>query len=474
MSGTCASPSGPAPPMLAGRIAAAWTCGVVPTPIRWGATRPDDAGRPGLARHVEGPFRHWPHALPCPARPLRGRHAHEPVAGPGLRELQAELRPPAQRARRPRRLDPRARHPGHQRLVRGRQGHLRHRRDRAARAASGARRRRRRTAASSCRSSGRPASSAHEVPEATGFRVVYGPVRAEDLPAFLDARHEGHARDAARPLRPARPPVLMPVELVTGRATPCSRRGARCPARRPRRARLLAGERGARSGCRARRSCSVLPRRRGPRPGAAAVAARARLRAQGRGARPGAGSRGLAAGSGAFGSWLHAVAWALVPAIDQLRRDELHRRLDLHVALGRPARDARRRAGADRRRRARPLPLAGGALRRRGRRDEVSRGRRHAGARRGALQRLRPVRRRLPARGLRLRDKRAVLADRGACMECGACARNCETGAVRVRAGVGCAAGVLAGLLARGGPTCGCYSARAVEPICRGGAAHRA
>ena len=57
-----------------------------------------------------------------------------------------------------------------------------------------------------------------------------------------------------------------------------------------------------------------------------------------------------------------------------------------------------------------------------------------------------------------LRDKRARLADRGACMECGACARNCETGAVRVRAGVGCAAGVLAGLLAGGGPTCGCDS----------------
>lgn len=55
-----------------------------------------------------------------------------------------------------------------------------------------------------------------------------------------------------------------------------------------------------------------------------------------------------------------------------------------------------------------------------------------------------------------LRDKRARLADRGACMECGACARNCETGAVRVRAGVGCAAGVLAGLVAGTGPTCGC------------------
>ena len=55
----------------------------------------------------------------------------------------------------------------------------------------------------------------------------------------------------------------------------------------------------------------------------------------------------------------------------------------------------------------------------------------------------------------RLEKKRAVLADRGACMECGACAKNCEPGAVSVRAGVGCAAGVLAGLAAATEPTCG-------------------
>jgi NAD-dependent dihydropyrimidine dehydrogenase PreA subunit len=53
-------------------------------------------------------------------------------------------------------------------------------------------------------------------------------------------------------------------------------------------------------------------------------------------------------------------------------------------------------------------------------------------------------------------NKRAVLADRGACMECGACARNCEMGAISVRAGVGCAAGVLAGLVTGGPPDCGC------------------
>jgi NAD-dependent dihydropyrimidine dehydrogenase PreA subunit len=53
-------------------------------------------------------------------------------------------------------------------------------------------------------------------------------------------------------------------------------------------------------------------------------------------------------------------------------------------------------------------------------------------------------------------NKRAVLVDRGACMECGACAKNCESGAIQVRSGVGCAAGVLIGWLTGSEPTCGC------------------
>jgi ferredoxin len=56
-------------------------------------------------------------------------------------------------------------------------------------------------------------------------------------------------------------------------------------------------------------------------------------------------------------------------------------------------------------------------------------------------------------------DKRAVLADRGACIECGACAKNCEPQAFSVRAGVGCAAGLLSSVLSRTEPSkesCGC------------------
>jgi len=34
---------------------------------------------------------------------------------------------------------------------------------------------------------------------------------------------------------------------------------------------------------------------------------------------------------------------------------------------------------------------------------------------------------------------RAVMTDKNSCMECGACSRNCASGAIKVRAGVGCA-----------------------------------
>ena len=56
-------------------------------------------------------------------------------------------------------------------------------------------------------------------------------------------------------------------------------------------------------------------------------------------------------------------------------------------------------------------------------------------------------------------EKRAVLADRGACIECGACALNCEQAAIHVKAGVGCAAALLGSVLSRTEPTnasCGC------------------
>jgi len=42
-----------------------------------------------------------------------------------------------------------------------------------------------------------------------------------------------------------------------------------------------------------------------------------------------------------------------------------------------------------------------------------------------------------------LEDRRAVIRDRDACIECGACARNCADGAISVRSGVGCANAII-------------------------------
>ncbi|MBI4726250.1 4Fe-4S binding protein [candidate division TA06 bacterium] len=48
-----------------------------------------------------------------------------------------------------------------------------------------------------------------------------------------------------------------------------------------------------------------------------------------------------------------------------------------------------------------------------------------------------------PRAVFRLAGQKAELADKDACIECGACQRNCPHGAIRVRAGVGCAQAVL-------------------------------
>jgi len=58
--------------------------------------------------------------------------------------------------------------------------------------------------------------SAHKVKQQSGFSVVYGPVRAEDLPAFLDAgmRATVSMRRVTFPLKDRA--VLIPVELVGG------------------------------------------------------------------------------------------------------------------------------------------------------------------------------------------------------------------------------------------------------------------
>jgi hypothetical protein len=41
-------------------------------------------------------------------------------------------------------------------------------------------------------------------------------------------------------------------------------------------------------------------------------------------------------------------------------------------------------------------------------------------------------------------------------MECGACAKNCDFGALSVDSGVGCASAIITGLLTGKEPSCGC------------------
>lgn len=48
-----------------------------------------------------------------------------------------------------------------------------------------------------------------------------------------------------------------------------------------------------------------------------------------------------------------------------------------------------------------------------------------------------------PHQVFELTGKQVRIVDRDACMECGACARNCPVAAIKVDAGVGCAAGLI-------------------------------
>jgi ferredoxin len=51
---------------------------------------------------------------------------------------------------------------------------------------------------------------------------------------------------------------------------------------------------------------------------------------------------------------------------------------------------------------------------------------------------------------------KASIKDRGGCMECGACAKNCPVSAINVKAGVGCAGAIIQSMVLGGKPTCGC------------------
>lgn len=63
-----------------------------------------------------------------------------------------------------------------------------------------------------------------------------------------------------------------------------------------------------------------------------------------------------------------------------------------------------------------------------------------------------------PHRIFQLEGKKAIVTDKDLCMECGACKRNCPAGAIKVQAGVGCAAAVINAYVGKKGkaaPCCG-------------------
>lgn len=53
-------------------------------------------------------------------------------------------------------------------------------------------------------------------------------------------------------------------------------------------------------------------------------------------------------------------------------------------------------------------------------------------------------------------ERTVTITNKDACIECGACQRNCAFGAVTVTAGVGCAQALFNALLTGGDPVCGC------------------
>jgi NAD-dependent dihydropyrimidine dehydrogenase PreA subunit len=61
-----------------------------------------------------------------------------------------------------------------------------------------------------------------------------------------------------------------------------------------------------------------------------------------------------------------------------------------------------------------------------------------------------------PHEVFKMNSSHVVIQNRDACMECGACSRNCPFDAISVESGVGCAAAVINSLLGRDASECGC------------------
>ena len=65
-----------------------------------------------------------------------------------------------------------------------------------------------------------------------------------------------------------------------------------------------------------------------------------------------------------------------------------------------------------------------------------------------------------------IRYRKARIVDINDCMECGACSMNCQFGAITVKSGVGCAAGILNGILNNSEPLCDCPGSKQTQTNC--------
>ena len=61
-----------------------------------------------------------------------------------------------------------------------------------------------------------------------------------------------------------------------------------------------------------------------------------------------------------------------------------------------------------------------------------------------------------PREVFEMKDTKAFIIDKDRCMECGACANNCDYGAIFVAAGVGCATAIINGMIKGSEPSCNC------------------
>jgi len=65
-----------------------------------------------------------------------------------------------------------------------------------------------------------------------------------------------------------------------------------------------------------------------------------------------------------------------------------------------------------------------------------------------------------------IENRKAFIDKKDLCMECGACEKNCPEGAISVKSGVGCAAGIINGLLRGTDPSCDCSSSSKKSSCC--------